>query len=66
MGIDHAGPLFVMNIYSNDSSMYKAWVCLLICPATRSVHIELCPHLSAPGLIRCLKDLLHAEENLKW
>ena len=38
--------------------MYKAWVCLLTCAATRSVHIELCPNLSAPGLIRCLKRFI--------
>ena len=58
VGIDHAGPLFVKDIYSNDSSMYKALVCLLTCAATRSVHIELCPNLSAPGLIRCLKRFI--------
>ena len=58
VGIDHAGPLFVKDIYSNDSSMYKAWVCLLTCAATRNVHIELCPNLSAPGLIRCLKRFI--------
>ena len=58
VGIDHAGPLYVKEIYSSNSLLHKAWVCLFTCAATRGVHIELCPTLDTSGLIRCLKRFI--------
>ena len=58
IGIDHAGPLFVKDIYSSDSKMYKAFICIFACAATRSVHMELCPNLSTGGVIRCLQRFM--------
>ena len=38
--------------------MFKAYILLFTCAATRSVHIELCPSLSGSCLIRCLKRFI--------
>ena len=38
--------------------MHKAYICLFTCAATRNVHIELVPDMSAPSLIRCLKRFI--------
>ena len=58
IGIDYAGPLYVKDIYSSDPTMHKAYICLFTCAATRNVHIELVPNMSAPALIRCLKRFI--------
>ena len=58
IGIDHAGPLYVKEIYSQDHVMYKAYICIMTCAATRNVHIELVPDLSASALIRCLRRFI--------
>ena len=58
IGIDYAGPVYVKDIYSKDSTMHKAYICLMTCAATRNVHIELVPDMSAPALIRCLKRFI--------
>ena len=58
IGIDYAGPVYVKDIYSSDDLMHKAYICLLTCAATRNVHIELVPNMSAPALIRCLKRFI--------
>ena len=55
IGIDYAGSVYVKDIYSKDSTMHKAYICLMTCAATGNVHIELVPDMSAPTLIRCLK-----------
>ena len=56
--IDFAGPLFVKEIYSYNSMMYKAYILIFTCGATRSVHLELCPNMSCSCLIRCLKRFI--------
>ena len=58
VGIDFAGPLFVKEIYSYNSMMYKAYILIFTCGATRSVHLELCPNMSCSCLIRCLKRFI--------
>ena len=58
IGIDYAGPVYVKDIYSTDPTMHKAYICLFTCAATRNVHIELVPNMSAPALIRCLKRFI--------
>ena len=58
VGIDYAGPLFVKEIYLPSPKMFKAYILLFTCAATRSVHIELCPGMSGSCLIRCLKRFI--------
>ena len=58
-GIDYAGPLMVKNVYNNDDgNMYKAYICLMTCAASRNVHLELTPSMDAASLIRALKRFL--------
>ena len=58
-GIDYAGPLMVKNVYNNDDGkMYKAYICLMTCAASRNVHLELTPSMDAASLIRALKRFL--------
>ena len=38
--------------------MYKAYILLLTCATTRSIHIELTPSMSCSSLIRCLKRFI--------
>jgi len=58
VGIDYAGPLMVKDIYNDSTNMYKSYICLITCAATRNVHIELCPRMDAPCLIRLLKRFI--------
>ena len=55
VGVDFAGPLFVKDIYSSNSNMYKAYILLFTFAAMRSIQLELCPNMSRPCLIRCLQ-----------
>ncbi|XP_065665735.1 uncharacterized protein LOC136087157 [Hydra vulgaris] len=58
IGLDYAGPLFVKNIYGQENSMYKAYVCLFTCATSRNVHVELTPSMETDSLIRCLKRFI--------
>ena len=55
IGIDHAGPVFVKNIYESDGIMYKACITVITCTVTRAIHLELSPDLNADSPIRALK-----------
>ena len=57
VGVDYAGPLLVKDIYATKlpgttPTMHKAYICLFTCATTRMVHIELCPNMGVPALIR--------------
>ena len=56
--IDYAGPFCVKEIYLPSPKMFKAYILLFTCAATRSVHKELCPSMSGSCLIRCLKRFI--------
>ena len=58
IGIDYAGPLMVKDIYSTSTVMYKSYICLFTCAATRNVHLELCPGMDAQSLIRLLNRFI--------
>ena len=47
-GVDFAGPLYIRG---NE----KAWICLYTCGATRAVHLEMVPGLSAQNFILCFR-----------
>ena len=55
VGTDHAGPVFVKNIYKSDGTMYKAYINVFTCTSTRAIHLELSPNLFGNSLIRTLK-----------
>ena len=55
VGIDHAGPVFVKNIYESDGTMYKTYITVFTCSITRAIHLELSPNLLGNLVIRTLR-----------
>ena len=51
-GLDFAGPLFIRNEFSAESS--KAYVCLFTCASTRAIHLELTNSLEVSSLLLAL------------
>ena len=61
IGIDYAGPLFVKNVYDsfdNDLNVFKCWIALITCQASRAVHLDLATDCSAPSCINVLKRFI--------
>lgn len=58
-GIDNFGPLYVKNIFSttgnNDLDIFKAWVTLYTCAASRAIILDLVPHLNSHSFIRSFR-----------
>ena len=52
-GVDFAGPLYVWDKVASLSR--KTWICLYTCCATRAVHLDLVPDMTAPSFIRSFK-----------
>ena len=52
VGADHAGSVFVRNIFAGDSTMYKSYILVITCTSSRSIHLEITPDLSGPAFIR--------------
>lgn len=52
-GVDFAGPLYVKQSVISESR--KVWLCLYTCCATRAVHLDLVPNLSALAFLRSFK-----------
>ena len=51
-GVDFTGAISLKN---TDGSISKFYICLFTCTATRSVHLECCPSLSAETFINCMR-----------
>ena len=59
VGVDNCGPLFVRNIYgSSDVTMFKAWIVLFTCAASRGVVLDLVPDMGAGSFVRSLNRLV--------
>ena len=58
-GVDIAGPLYIRG---NE----KVWICLYTCGATRAVHLEIVPGLSAQTFILCFGDLQLVDYLREW
>ena len=54
VGIDHAGSVFVRNIYESDGTMHEAYITVFNCTSTRAIHLELSQNLLGNSLIRTL------------
>ena len=52
--MDFAGPMYVKDVFSKDGDMNKVYIALFTCAATRAVHLELVPNLSAESYVRAL------------
>ena len=64
-GIDFAGPLYVKQIYNNETRMFKAYILLFTCATTRNVHLELTPGMDCGSLIRALHRFLSRRGYIK-
>ena len=49
VGIVHAGPVFVKNIYESDGTMYKAYITVIRCSVTGAIHLELSKRIPSSG-----------------
>ena len=49
VGLDHAGTLFVKNIYDTSTEMHKAYILLLTC--STAIHLESVPDVSGPATV---------------
>ena len=58
VGVDHAGPLFVKNIYDHQGEMYKCHLALFTCCTTRALHLEITPDLTGEAFLRTLKRFI--------
>ncbi|CAB4034964.1 RNA-directed DNA polymerase from mobile element jockey [Paramuricea clavata] len=58
VGVDYAGPLFVKNIYSKDSKMYKAYIVLYTCASSRAVYLDLAVDATSETFIRSFKRFM--------
>ena len=47
VGVDFAGPIYVKDVFTKKGDMNKSYIALFTCAATRAVHLELVPNLSA-------------------
>ena len=52
-GVDFAGPLYIKERGTTNSK--KVWICLYTCCATRAVHLDVVPDMSATTFIQSLK-----------
>ena len=58
VGVDYAGPLFVKNIYSNDTNMYKAYIVVYTCASNRAVHLDLAVDATSETFIRSFQRFI--------
>ncbi|XP_033224497.1 uncharacterized protein LOC117177718 [Belonocnema kinseyi] len=50
-GVDYAGPINVRTSKRRGHDSHKAWICIFVCCASRSVHLELVPDYTAEAFI---------------
>ena len=56
IGLDYAGPFFIKN--SNMDAPSKAYILLLTCTSSRTIHPELVHHMKAPAFTRAFKRFI--------
>ncbi|XP_057656784.1 uncharacterized protein LOC130894180 [Diorhabda carinulata] len=57
-GTDYAGPFHVLNKRGRGSKIMKGYVCLFICLATKSIHLEFVSSLSTDDFLLALKRFI--------
>ena len=58
-GVDNFGPLWVKNIFDNDNTkLYKVWVTLYTCAASRGVLFDIVPFISAKAFIHSFRRFI--------
>ena len=58
-GVDYLGPLFVKNIFKNDTDeLFKVYVVLYTCASSRAVYLDLVPDAFSRSFIKSLKRFI--------
>ena len=57
-GVDFMGPIMCLPVYGDDSKMYKAWIALFTCTATRAVILEVVHNGKADTFIDCFRRFI--------
>ena len=59
VGIDYAGPLYVKNIYNNDSNdRYKAWLVTITCASSCGIYLNLVRDYTSESCIKVLRRFI--------
>ena len=56
--VDYGGPFMIRHGGQKSSTLPKAYVSLFICLATRAIHLELVPDLTASAFIAALRRFM--------
>lgn len=54
VGIDFGGPFMIKESKRRNAKTYKAYLCLIVCHATKAVHLELVTELTSEAFIAAL------------
>ena len=65
-GVDNFGPLYVKNIFRNDQDLYKVWVTLYTCAASRGLVLDIVPSLSLHSFIDCFRRFVNRRGCLSY
>ncbi|XP_017468483.1 PREDICTED: uncharacterized protein LOC108360631 [Rhagoletis zephyria] len=57
-GVDFAGPIQIRSLKGRGSRLYKCWIALFVCLATKAVHIELVTEQSTAAFIAALRRFI--------
>ena len=58
IGVDHADPLYVKDIYSQTKEMHKVYIVLYTCASSRAVHLDLALDTSSRSFIRSFERFI--------
>ena len=59
MNLDYTGPLYVKNIYNNDSNVvYKAWLVIITCASSRGIYLDLVPNCTSKSCIKAFRRFI--------
>ena len=58
IGVDYLGPLFVLPVYGPKNKLYKDYIVLYTCTATRGLILEVTQNASANTFVNCLKRFI--------
>lgn len=64
-GVDYCGPFYVRDRVRRNSKQYKSYVAIIVCMATKAVHIELVEDLSTESFIAALKRFISRRGRVK-
>lgn len=56
--VDFAGHFFLKSSKFRNAKLFKAYVCVFVCMATKAIHLELVPDLSTESFLNALRRFL--------